>query len=957
MFLAKYGKEFPNECVKSCCVNKKIVETLSRRLPDKGLVNYYLSNIANKHEIPWEAPMAPGKEPSLDLPSVPGSKPKDDSTPKPAVQPKTVEPKKTSKFEFPDPSTSVEFNSQHRTPIPVSSDPHVAGSVNGILAYDMSGNYWCNDYIISGELPGGALPGPVFVAPQDRGGAEAGDRVMVLLHTRTDGKLSGKVGAIVERAAAKLVSTDVDDTGADNNLLLPAVKLTALLKKDKAGHFWAIEEKNSRSAPIYIAPRDRSLAEDGDRVNVELHNRTDGKRSGKVVGIIDTSYNTASERNKPPEKTMQGRLAQDKQGNFWVIDDTNKIKKAVYISPNDLNGAKAGDIVVVALHNRADGKMSGRIVQVVPKKPAFKAEEITGLLTVESDGKGFLEHPITHQTVFIPFEELNGAENYDMVSVAVVKKNLGLHIGKVLSVVERGRVETKTRITVDRFGNAFVPHPRDLSKKIVINNHFLNNAKDGSLVHVEGVLQREGNWTGRVLQVIGSAISTFKPQFSNPGLEFNSHMPAPVTPTVEGGDTGIDELDMMEEIWAHSTRGVNNWDDKPQEQDVQPVLPSPEEPTNIVQDEGKPVKHNAVVIDFGSGTTKAGLAGDTLPTVSFPTIIGTPLVERVMSTEDMRAFYVGNEAQERRGILELSRPIQRGFVKDWDDYERLIDYTYKTELLLKPTDYPLLVTDPPLNRIENRKKMAEIFFEKYNVPGLYIATQGVLALTAFGSTTGVVLDIGDGCSHAIPIYDSYYLPQACYRLNLGGHDIDMYLAKLLGTAGSKFTTSSEMRIVRDIKETYCRVALEYEKEMKTDPIKLPFDMPDGQKVMIAKEAIQAPEILFDPSIIGMEGEFTAIQHMLRKSISQSDKDVRKQLLANIVLAGGTTRLSGFAARLESEMKAVFPSETVSVRAHGSREYLAWMGGSKFASKPNFMDFCVSASEYNEMGAEVIEFKL
>lgn len=42
----------------------------------------------------------------------------------------------------------------------------------------------------------------------------------------------------------------------------------------------------------------------------------------------------------------------------------------------------------------------------------------------------------------------------------------------------------------------------------------------------------------------------------------------------------------------------------------------------------------------------------------------------------------------------------------------------------------MLLTEPPMNPPENREYTAEIMFETFNVPGLYIAVQAVLALAA-----------------------------------------------------------------------------------------------------------------------------------------------------------------------------------------------------------------------------------
>ena len=55
--------------------------------------------------------------------------------------------------------------------------------------------------------------------------------------------------------------------------------------------------------------------------------------------------------------------------------------------------------------------------------------------------------------------------------------------------------------------------------------------------------------------------------------------------------------------------------------------------------------------------------------------------------------------------------------------------------------------------------VSEIMFESFNVPGLYIAVQAVLALAASWASrsvnertlTGIVVDSGDGVTHVIPV--------------------------------------------------------------------------------------------------------------------------------------------------------------------------------------------------------------
>ncbi|EGW32164.1 centractin actin-related protein of the dynactin complex [Spathaspora passalidarum NRRL Y-27907] len=394
-----------------------------------------------------------------------------------------------------------------------------------------------------------------------------------------------------------------------------------------------------------------------------------------------------------------------------------------------------------------------------------------------------------------------------------------------------------------------------------------------------------------------------------------------------------------------------------------------------------------VVIDNGSGNIKAGFAGEDQPKTYASAIVGRPKYQKIMAGSLLMSdepttkeeVFVGDVAQQNRGLLKLSYPIEHGVVTNWADMEKLWYNVYTQDLKTNAEEHPLLITEAPLNPRNNRNKMCQILFESFNVPCIYVSIQAVLSLYASGRTTGVVIDSGDGVSHVVPVYEGFSLPSSIKRMDVAGRDITEHLSfNLRRMSGINLQSSSELEIVRLIKESSCFISKDPTRDEKlyrvhyrtnapgdSSDLFASYKLPDGHNIQLGVERFRAPEILFNPQLIGNESP--GIHELTSLAISKTDMDLRPILYQNIILSGGNTLLKNFGDRLLKELKQLQHQQDSSnntiwnkdrdasydtkmklkIFAPPERKYSTWIGGSILAGLSTFKKMWITSQEYHE----------
>jgi len=183
------------------------------------------------------------------------------------------------------------------------------------------------------------------------------------------------------------------------------------------------------------------------------------------------------------------------------------------------------------------------------------------------------------------------------------------------------------------------------------------------------------------------------------------------------------------------------------------------------------------------------------------------------------------------------------------------------------------------------------------------------------------------------------------------------------------TTQPIFETVRMMKENLCYVSYNVEQEQKlaleTTFLVEPYTLPDGRMIKLGAERFEAPEALFQPHLVNVEGQ--GIAELVFNTIQTADMDIRAELYKHIVLSGGSTMYPGLPSRLEREIKQLYLERVLKGNAEKLNKFkiriedpprrkdMVFLGGSVLADvTKNKDDFWISREDYLEKGMSVLD---
>ena len=360
-----------------------------------------------------------------------------------------------------------------------------------------------------------------------------------------------------------------------------------------------------------------------------------------------------------------------------------------------------------------------------------------------------------------------------------------------------------------------------------------------------------------------------------------------------------------------------------------------------------------IIIDIGTSSIKAGLSGQEKPSLIFPNYFGEMKYSKSVGSwkDDDKKHIIGNDCNKYFGVVKLKYPLSHGIFNNSEDISSIFEYIYSNldMSITEIKEHPVLIAEPLLNPQENRRNIAKVLFDTYKIEQIFFASQPILSLFSTSSTSGAVLESGDGVTQSCIIYEGYTIPGSYKRINLGGKEVTEYLQYLLNKKGHELRNSDGFQITKKIKEELCEICSP-ENENKLEPKN--YTLPDDSILEIGEERRLAPEILFNPLM--REYEYPGIQEILAESINKTNVDLKLQLYGSILLSGGNTNIKGMKERIYKEIKKLAPKKA-KIRLHtpSNPENCCWIGGNIISSLEISKEMWISVKEYMEKGENIL----
>ena len=345
------------------------------------------------------------------------------------------------------------------------------------------------------------------------------------------------------------------------------------------------------------------------------------------------------------------------------------------------------------------------------------------------------------------------------------------------------------------------------------------------------------------------------------------------------------------------------------------------------------------IFDLGSYNYRIGYSGNDRPNYIFPPI---------------KFINSNSELHKQEEYEYLTSQEGDGFFLDIKKFQDFFDdFISDKELTNEMKQGSILFTEPVIHNKEQRMKLTEFLFEKYEISGLFFCNSSVLSSFSYGKCSCLIFDSGHSQSNIVPVHDGMIIKNALNYFTLNGKYInELFINELIKKQIDNFNNYSilqNLQILSDLKDLI----------FTSDSNKNIYTLPDNKNITIQDEFLSLIKKNIESKLFS-DNELN-LKSLIIKSVSSVLLDIKKDLISNIFVCGGNSLIFNnyFNNIKEALSKELVSGAIVRLTTHPSkieRSLASFLGASIISSLNIYKETIVKKEEYEEHGSIIIEKK-
>lgn len=355
-----------------------------------------------------------------------------------------------------------------------------------------------------------------------------------------------------------------------------------------------------------------------------------------------------------------------------------------------------------------------------------------------------------------------------------------------------------------------------------------------------------------------------------------------------------------------------------------------------------------IIIDNGAFSIKSGFNGENAPRSVVRSVIGKLKNENYNFLFDSDVTFIGDECFTNLSSLVLQSPFDDPVNTNLRHLEEIWNFVFYSELKVSPEAHNVFLVNSTFTNQKFREETAEIMFEKFNIFNLHMEPRGSLALWSTAKTSGLVVESDHLTTEIFPVIDKHLVLPGFRYTEVAGRSITKELENYITYQLPKNCWVGDKEdLARKIKEGFSEILEEEEIINRND---IDYTLPDGNVMKLGRERFDIPN-----SIFNSDGDKTPLHELIKESILACDIHIRKELVGNILIAGGNTMIKGYSETLKKKLEKIMGKNyegLIKINCQKDRKYAVWTGASVICSISNFQSMWISKNEYEEIGPSV-----